>query len=48
MRADRAPGSGGFGLAIIRRLARRVEVDDTADGLVVTMCFPRGGAWAER
>jgi anti-sigma regulatory factor (Ser/Thr protein kinase) len=46
MRADGSPGSG-FGLAIIRRLARRVEVADTADGVAVTMSFPRGGAWAE-
>jgi anti-sigma regulatory factor (Ser/Thr protein kinase) len=41
------PGSG-FGLAIIRRLAQHVELDDTAEGVAVTMRFRRGGPWALR
>jgi two-component sensor histidine kinase len=42
----RAAESDGFGLAIIRRLAQHVEIDDSDAGLAVTMRFPRGGRWA--
>lgn len=42
-----APGKGtagaGFGLLIIRRLAEHVELDDTPDGIALTMGFPREG-----
>ena len=47
MGTSATPGSG-FGLVIIGRVAHRVVVDDTADGVAVTMCFPRGGQRAER
>jgi len=36
----------GFGLAIIRRLARRVDIADSPCGVTLTMAFPRGGRWA--
>jgi anti-sigma regulatory factor (Ser/Thr protein kinase) len=39
-------GGAGFGLPIIRRLARHVEVADARPGVVLTMTFPRGGRWA--
>ena len=39
-------GGAGFGLAIIRRLAQHVDVDDTAGGVTLRMTFPRGGRWA--
>ena len=39
-------GGAGFGLPIIRRLARHVEVADAAPGVTLTMTFPRGGRWA--
>jgi anti-sigma regulatory factor (Ser/Thr protein kinase) len=44
--ALRAVESHGFGLAIMRRLAQHVEIDDSGRGLAVTMRFPRGGRWA--
>jgi anti-sigma regulatory factor (Ser/Thr protein kinase) len=44
LRAD-GEGGAGFGLAIIRRLAQHVELDDTGDGVTLTMTFPRGGRW---
>jgi anti-sigma regulatory factor (Ser/Thr protein kinase) len=44
--APRAVKSDGFGLAIMRRLAQHVEIDDSGRGLAVTMRFPRGGRWA--
>lgn len=37
-------GGAGYGLLIIRRLAQHVELDDTADGVALTMGFRRGGA----
>ena len=40
------PESDGFGLAIMRRLAQHVELDDTGAGLAITLRFPRGGRWA--
>jgi len=43
---DGRPGGAGFGLAIIRRLAQHVDVDDTGRGVTLTMRFPRGGRWA--
>ena len=39
-------GGAGFGLPIIRRLARHVEVADAAPGVALTMTFPRGGRWS--
>ena len=42
----RAGESDGFGLAIMRRLAQHVELDDTGAGLAITLRFPRGGRWA--
>jgi anti-sigma regulatory factor (Ser/Thr protein kinase) len=39
-------GGAGFGLAIIRRLAQHVDLDDTGDGVKLTMTFPRGGRWS--
>jgi two-component system, sensor histidine kinase PdtaS len=39
-------GGAGFGLAIIRRLARHVDIADTPDGVTLTMAFPRGGRWS--
>lgn len=36
------PGAG-FGLTIIRRVARRVELADTPRGVALTMGFPRRG-----
>ena len=44
--APREMESDGFGLAIIRRLAQHVKIDDSGRGLAVTMRFPRGGRWA--
>ena len=44
--APRPVKSDGFGLAIMRRLAQHVEIDDSGRGLAVTMRFPRGGRWA--
>ncbi len=41
----REPESDGFGLAIMRRLAQHVELDDAGGGLAVTLRFPRGGRW---
>ena len=41
-----AAGGAGFGLAIIRRLAQHVDVDDTGGGVTLRMTFPRGGRWA--
>jgi anti-sigma regulatory factor (Ser/Thr protein kinase) len=40
-----APGAG-FGLPIIERLAQRVDVRDTSDGVALTMAFRRGGPWS--
>ena len=45
LRAD-GEGGAGFGLAIIRRLAQHVELDDTGAGVRLTMTFPRGGRWS--
>jgi anti-sigma regulatory factor (Ser/Thr protein kinase) len=42
--ADRGDGGAGYGLVIIRRLAQHVELTDTAEGVVLTMGFRRGGA----
>ncbi len=39
------PGAG-FGLRIIGRVAQHVELDDTRDGVSLTMGFRRGGAWS--
>jgi anti-sigma regulatory factor (Ser/Thr protein kinase) len=39
-------GGAGFGLTIIRRLARHVEVADSPRGVTLTMTFPLGGRWA--
>jgi anti-sigma regulatory factor (Ser/Thr protein kinase) len=39
-------GGAGFGLPIIRRLARHVEFADAGPGVALTMTFPRGGRWA--
>jgi anti-sigma regulatory factor (Ser/Thr protein kinase) len=39
---DRPTGGAGFGLPIIRRLAARVELRDTGDGVTLTMAFRRG------
>ena len=39
-------GGAGFGLKIIRRLARHVEVADSPRGVTLTMTFPLGGRWA--
>ena len=39
-------GGAGFGLQIIRRLARHVEVVDADPGVALRMTFPRGGRWA--
>jgi anti-sigma regulatory factor (Ser/Thr protein kinase) len=36
----------GYGMAIIRRLAEHVTVDDSGHGLELTMRFRRGGAWS--
>jgi len=36
------PGAG-YGLQIIRRLAQHVELDETPDGVELTMGFRRGG-----
>ena len=47
MRGNGSNGGAGFGLPIIRRLARHVEVVDAAPGVALTMTFPRGGRWAE-
>lgn len=41
-----AAGGAGFGLAIIRRLAQHVDLDDTLGGVTLRMTFPRGGRWA--
>ena len=38
----------GYGLRIIKRLAQHVEVENTRAGVVLTMHFPRGGAWSAR
>jgi anti-sigma regulatory factor (Ser/Thr protein kinase) len=38
-------GGAGFGLAIIRRLAQHVDLDDTGRGVTLTMRFARGGRW---
>jgi anti-sigma regulatory factor (Ser/Thr protein kinase) len=46
-----APGArhgAGFGIAIIRRLAQAVAIDDGAPGVALTMRFRRGGAWSGR
>jgi anti-sigma regulatory factor (Ser/Thr protein kinase) len=46
------PGDGtagaGFGLLIIRRLAQHVELDESADGIALTMGFRRGGRGSRR
>ena len=46
------PGGGtagaGFGLLIIRRLAQHVELEETADGVALTMGFRRGRRWSRR
>ncbi|HZB76867.1 MAG TPA: ATP-binding protein [Solirubrobacteraceae bacterium] len=44
--AGGAEGGAGFGLKIIRRLARHVELADTPRGVTLTMTFPLGGRWA--
>jgi anti-sigma regulatory factor (Ser/Thr protein kinase) len=43
---DDTPGAG-LGLVIIDRLADAVELLDTAEGVVLTMRFPRGGRWSD-
>jgi len=46
--AQRAGDRGaGFGLAIIRRLARQVDIADSPRGVTLTMAFPRGGRWSD-
>ena len=47
MGGNGSDGGAGFGLPIIRRLARHVEVADARPGVTLTMTFPRGGRWAE-
>jgi two-component sensor histidine kinase len=42
----RASHSTGFGIEIIRRLARHVTLDDGATAVALTMRFRRGGAWS--
>jgi anti-sigma regulatory factor (Ser/Thr protein kinase) len=42
----RASHSTGFGIEIIRRLARHVTFDDGAPAVALTMRFRRGGAWS--
>jgi anti-sigma regulatory factor (Ser/Thr protein kinase) len=47
--AGAGPSRGaGYGIEIIRRLAQHVVVDDSADGVALTMRFRRGGAWSVR
>lgn len=41
-------GGAGYGTEIIRRLAERVDVEDSPDGVALTMRFRRGGAWSAR
>ena len=41
-----ATAGNGFGIEIIRRVAQHVAVDDGPDGVALTMCFRRGGAWS--
>ena len=47
-RADRPSSGAGYGIEIIRRLAQHVAVDDSDDGVVLTMRFRRGGPWSLR
>jgi anti-sigma regulatory factor (Ser/Thr protein kinase) len=42
LRAGGRPGGAGYGLLIIKRLAKHVELADTADGVALTMTFRRG------
>jgi anti-sigma regulatory factor (Ser/Thr protein kinase) len=46
MSAAAGPAGAGFGIEIIRRLAQHVAVDDTPEGVALTMRFRRGGAWS--
>jgi anti-sigma regulatory factor (Ser/Thr protein kinase) len=48
MAAPAARPGAGFGIEIMRRLAQRVAVDDSARGVTLTMRFRRGGAWSAR
>jgi anti-sigma regulatory factor (Ser/Thr protein kinase) len=41
-------GGAGYGLPIIRRLAQHVVVEESRDGVELTMRFRRGGAWSAR
>jgi len=41
-------GGAGYGLPIIRRLAQRVELADTPDGVAITMGFRRRRSWSAR
>jgi stage II sporulation protein AB (anti-sigma F factor) len=41
------PDGAGFGLEIIQRLAEHVAVDDSPDGVALTMRFARGAPWAD-
>jgi anti-sigma regulatory factor (Ser/Thr protein kinase) len=46
-----AAGGGdgaGQGLTIIRRLAQHVRLEQSGDGVELTMHFRRGGAWSVR
>jgi anti-sigma regulatory factor (Ser/Thr protein kinase) len=42
----RDAGGAGYGLVIIRRVAQRVQLADTPEGVALTMGFRRGGAWS--
>jgi serine/threonine-protein kinase RsbW len=45
----RRPASDrGYGIEIIRRLAQHVALDDSSEGVALTMRFRRGGAWSTR
>jgi anti-sigma regulatory factor (Ser/Thr protein kinase) len=47
--AEPRPSSGaGYGIAIIRRLAQHVSLEDTQQGVALTMRFLRGGPWSAR
>jgi len=48
MHAARGTAGAGFGIEIIRRLAQHVALDDSPDGVALTMRFRRGGAWSAR
>ena len=48
MDAPAARPGAGFGIAIIRRLAETVTVDEAGRGVALTMRFRRGGGWSAR